>query len=123
VSSTGTSFAQTATTDTESTSEETSSTASSDDALASLGSPNADHLANLKNEALSHLEPLTEHLDGTPEEVFKTTMMMIQANDNHTLLEKALEAAKKITDDKERAQAMLDIINEINYFAQASQQQ
>jgi hypothetical protein len=46
-------------------------------------------------------------------------MMMIQANDNHTLLEKALTAAKQIEDDKTRAQAMLDIINEINYFAQA----
>jgi hypothetical protein len=77
-----------------------------------------DHLAGMKQEALEHLEPLVEHLDGTPEETFKTTMMMIQANDNHTLLEKALEAAKKIEDDKVRAQAMLDIVNEINYFSQ-----
>ena len=78
-------------------------------------------LAAIKQEALEHLEPLAEHIDGTPEETFKTTMMMIQANDNHTLLEKALEAAKKIEDDKTRAQAMLDIINEINYFSQISQ--
>jgi hypothetical protein len=78
-----------------------------------------DHLAGLKQQALNHLETLSDHIEGTPEETFKTTMMMIQANDNHTLLEKALEAAKKIEDDKVRAQAMLDIINEINYFAQA----
>jgi len=45
-------------------------------------------------------------------------MMMIQANDNHTLIEKALDAAKEIEDDKARAQAMLDIVNEINYFSQ-----
>ena len=45
-------------------------------------------------------------------------MMMIQANDNHNLLEKALAAAKMIEDDKIRAQAMLDIVNEINYFSQ-----
>jgi hypothetical protein len=77
-----------------------------------------DQLASMKQEALAHLEPLTEHLDGTPEETFKTTMMMIQANDNHTLLNKALEAAKKIENDKARAQAMLDIVNEINYFSQ-----
>lgn len=85
--------------------------------------PQADptHLAGLKQQALGHLEPLTEHLDGTPEETFKTTMMMIQANDNHTLLEKALEAAQKIEDDKVRAQALLDIINEINYFSQDQQ--
>jgi hypothetical protein len=77
-------------------------------------------LADMKQDALTHLEPLTDHLGGTPEETFRATMMMIQANDNHTLLEKALEAAKNIEDDKTRAQAMLDIINEINYFSQTS---
>lgn len=77
-----------------------------------------DKLADLKREALEHLEPLADHIDGTPEETFRTTMMMIQANDNHLLLQKALDAAKKIDDDKARAQAMLDIINEINYFSQ-----
>jgi len=81
-----------------------------------------DKLADMKKQALDHLEPLVKHLDGTPEETFKTTMMMIQANDNHTLLDKALNAAKKITDDKERAQALLDIVNEINYFSQNSQE-
>ncbi len=75
-------------------------------------------LADMKQQALAHLEPLADHLDGTPEETFKTTMMMIQANDNHTLIEKALNAAKDIEDDKARAQAMLDIVNEINYFSQ-----
>lgn len=77
-----------------------------------------DKLADMKREALEHLEPLADHIDGTPEETFRTTMMMIQANDNHLLLQKALDAAKKIEDDKARAQAMLDIINEINYFSQ-----
>ncbi len=77
-------------------------------------------LADMKKQALDHLEPLVRHLDGTPEETFKTTMMMIQANDNHTLLDKALNAATKITDDKERAQALLDIVNEINYFSQVT---
>jgi hypothetical protein len=75
-------------------------------------------LASMKQEAMSHLEPLVDHIDGTPEETFKTTMMMIQANDNHLLLDKALDAAKKINDDKARAEALLDIINEINYFSQ-----
>lgn len=81
-----------------------------------------DKLADMKRQALEHLEPLADHIDGTPEERFRTTMMMIQANDNHTLIEKALDAAKEITDDKMRAQAMLDIINEINYFSQSQTQ-
>lgn len=79
-----------------------------------------DKLAGMKQQALDHLEPLVDHLDQTPEEEFKTTMMRIQANDNHTLLDRALSAAKNISDDKKRAQAMLDIINEINYFSQNS---
>ena len=77
-----------------------------------------DKLADMKRQALEHLEPLADHIEGTAEERFRTTMMMIQANDNHTLIDKALSAAKEIQDDKVRAQAMLDIINEINYFNQ-----
>lgn len=93
-----------------------------DDAQASTSGADSpvdhDKLADMKRQALEHLEPLADHIDGTAEERFRTTMMMVQANDNHTLLDKALAAAKEITDDKERAQAMLDIINEINYFSQ-----
>jgi hypothetical protein len=45
-------------------------------------------------------------------------MMMIQASDNHNLIKVAYEAAQKISNEKERAQALLDIVNEINYFTQ-----
>jgi hypothetical protein len=107
---------------------EESSTTSSDSAsdnapivAAPLPPADPEHLAGMKQQALDHLEPLVGHLDQSPEESFKTTMMMIQANDNHTLLEKALHEAKLIEDDKVRANAMLDIINEINYFSQVNQ--
>ena len=92
--------------------------ADSGDDTTSAPAVDKDKLANMKQQALDHLEPLADNLSQSPEEEFRTTMMRIQANDNHTLLEKALEAAKKITDDNARAQAMLDIINEINYFSQ-----
>ncbi len=75
-------------------------------------------LLDLKQQALGQLAPLVDHLDQTPEEKFRTTMMMIQSTDNEALLKDALEAAKSITDDKARAQALLDVINEINYFTQ-----
>ena len=81
----------------------------------SLGS---DDLMSLKQQALQHLSPLVSHLDQTPEEKFRTTMMMIQASDDQSLLKTAFEAAQAISDDKARAQALLDIINEINYFTQ-----
>lgn len=78
---------------------------------------NHEELASIKQEALGHLEALSDHLEGDPEVIFTTTMQMIQANDNHSLIQKAFEAAKNIEDDKVRAQAMQDIINEINYFS------
>lgn len=75
-------------------------------------------LGDLKQQALQQLTPLVGHLDQTPEEKFRTTMMMIQASDNQDLLPAAYEAANKITDEKARAQALLDVVNEINYFTQ-----
>lgn len=82
----------------------------------SIGS--ADDLLSIKQNALQHLSPLVSHLEQTPEEKFKTTMMMIQASDDQSLIKTAFEAAQAIQDDKARAQALLDIINEINYFTQ-----
>ena len=77
-----------------------------------------DDLLALKQQALGELTPLVDHLDQSPEEKFRTTMMMLQSTDNQTLLKDAYAAAQAITDDKTRAQALLDIINEINYFTQ-----
>lgn len=77
-----------------------------------------DDLLDIKQEALQALTPLVGQLDQTPEEQFRTTMMMIQASDNHSLVKVAYEAAKQIPNEKERAQALLDIVNEINYFTQ-----
>ncbi len=91
-----------------------------DDASANVTAP--DELLTLKQQALQQLTPLVKHLDQTPEEEFRTTMMMIQAADNQSLLPKAYEAAQKITDEKTRAQALLDVVNEINYFTQHQQQ-
>jgi hypothetical protein len=89
-------------------------------AITKSGAP-TDDLLDIKQDALQALTPLVDHLDQTPEERFRTTMMMIQASDNHSLVKAAYEAAQKITNEKERAQALLDIVNEINYFTQHNQ--
>lgn len=75
-----------------------------------------DNLLDLKQHALEQLTPLVDKLDQTPEERFRTKMMMIQSTDDQTLIKDAYEAAMAITDEKNRAQALLDIVNEINYF-------
>ena len=78
----------------------------------------SDDLLAIKQSALQQLSPLVDHLEQTPEEKFHTTMMMIQASDDQSLIQTAFQAAKDIADDKTRAQALLDIVNEINYFTQ-----
>lgn len=80
-------------------------------------SANNDLLA-IKQQALTALSPLVGHLDQAPEEKFRTTMMLIQASDNHEMIGEAYAAAQQITDEKVKAQALLDVVNEINYFTQ-----
>lgn len=78
-------------------------------------------LLTIKQEALRKLSPLLGQLDQTPEEKFRTFMMMIQASDNQNLVKDAYDAALQITDEKVKAQALLDVVNEINYFTQKNE--
>lgn len=78
----------------------------------------SDDLLDIKQHALKQLSPLVGHLEQSPEDRFKTFMMMIQASDDKSLIKSAYEAAQGIEDEKLRAQALLDIVNEINYFTQ-----
>ena len=87
----------------------TASNAVSDD-------PSSSELLDIKRKALQQLQPLVDRLDLSPEEKFNTTMMMIQASDDQSLINKAFDAAQNIANEKDRAQALLDIVNEINYF-------
>lgn len=84
--------------------------------------PVSDDLAGIKQNALDELKPLVTHLDQTPEEKFRTTMMMIQASDDKSLLKSAYDQAQQIPDEKVKAQALLDVVNEINYFTQVENQ-
>lgn len=88
-------------------------------AAQSAAAPNTDQLLDLKQQALQQLTPLVGHLEQDPEEKFRTTMMMIQASDNSSLIQTAYDAAMQIPNEKVRAQALLDIVNEINYFTHA----
>ena len=85
-------------------------------------SDQTDDLVGIRQHALNELTPLVDKLDLGPEDRFRALMMMIQANDNKDLLEAAYQAAHGIEDEKVKAQALLDVVNEINYFTQASQE-
>ena len=82
-----------------------------------------DDLLAIKQQALTELSPLVQHLDQSPEDRFKTLMMMIQANDNQDLIKEAYAAAQQIPDEKTKSQALLDVVNEINYFTQDKNQE
>jgi hypothetical protein len=78
-------------------------------------------LDDLKKTALSELRPLVGKLDLPPEDRFDTLLLIIRSTDDQSLLEPAHEAAKAIPDETKRAQALLDVIKEIDYFSQAGQ--
>lgn len=80
--------------------------------------PANDDLSEIKKEALEKLSPLVQHLDQDPEEKFRTIMMMLQASDDQSLVKQAYAVAQEIPDKKERAKALLAVVNEIEYFSQ-----
>lgn len=92
-----------------------------DSSAVSTSAPAADDLLKLKQQALQQLTPLVGHLEQSAEDRFRTFMMMIQASDDQSLINSAYEAAQEIEDEKIRAQALLDVVNEINYFTQKEQ--
>lgn len=74
-------------------------------------------LASIKSEALNELRPLVDKLSVSPEEKFDTYLLLIRSTDDTNLIAPAHEAAKAIEDEARRAEALLDIIKEIDYLS------
>ena len=87
-----------------------------------VGSSEDGELDTVKKSALEQLRPLIEKLDLEPADKFDKYLMMLRASDDPALIKPAFDAAQGIEGEKEKAQALLDIINEINYIT-ANQQQ
>jgi hypothetical protein len=84
--------------------------------------PMSGDLESIKKDALSELRPLVDKLDVAPEEKFDTYLLLLRSTDDQALIAPAHEAARGITDEARRAQALLDIIKEIDYLSGAGQQ-
>ena len=83
-----------------------------------LGTPSdVPELESIKKEALMELRPLVDKLDLSPEDKFDTLLLIIRSTDDKSLVSQAHEAAKSIEDDTRRAEALLDVIKEIDYFS------
>lgn len=74
-------------------------------------------LDSIKKEALGELRPLVDKLNVSPEEKFDTYLLLIRSTDDKTLIAPAHEAAKAIKDEAKRADALLNIIKEIDYLS------
>lgn len=76
-------------------------------------------LDGIKLEALNELRPLVDKLNVSPEEKFDTYLLLLRSTDDKALIAPAHDAAKSITDETRRAQALLDIIKEIDFLSQS----
>jgi hypothetical protein len=81
-----------------------------------------DDLSGVKSDAINELRPLVDKLNLSPEEKFDTYLLLIRSTDDKTLVAPAHEAAKQITDEARKAQALLDIIKEIDFLSNPQQQ-
>ncbi len=83
----------------------------------SMPSAGSDDLDGIKQQALSELRPLVDKLDVSPEEKFDTYLLLLRSTDDKDLIAPAHDAAKSIADETRRAQALLDIIKEIDFLS------
>ena len=91
--------------------------------VAPLPAPAADgNLEAIKQDALSELRPLVDKLNLSPEEKFETYLLIIRSTDDSSLLSSAFEAARAIADETVKAQALLDVVKEIEYLSNPQKQ-
>lgn len=74
-------------------------------------------LETIKKAALTEFRPLVDKLSLSPEDKFDTLLLIIRSTDDKSLVSQAHEAAKSIEDETRRAEALLDVIKEIDYFS------
>ncbi len=87
------------------------------DPVAAVSQPLGDDLAPIKTEAINELRPLVDKLDLPAEEKFDTYLLLLRSTDDKSLIAPAHAAAQAITDEARKAQALLDIIKEIDYLS------
>lgn len=84
-------------------------------------SSTSDDLESIKKNALQELRPLVDKLDINPEEKFDTYLLLLRSTDDKALISPAFAAAQAITDEARKAQALLDVIKEIDYLSTPKQ--
>ena len=78
--------------------------------------PSFGDLDTIKGYALEDLRPLVNKLTVSNEEKFDIYLLLLRSSDDDTLIEPAYNAARMIEDEAKRANALLNVIKEIDYF-------
>lgn len=73
-------------------------------------------LSVIKQQAIVELRPLVDRLNLAPEDKFDIILLLIRTTDDSSLIPLAHAEAARMTDEVRRAQALLDIIKEIDFF-------
>lgn len=81
-----------------------------------MNEPNGNSLDDLRQKALRDLRPIVDKVELNDEESFDILLLLIRETDDESLLPRAYEAARQIQDEARRAQALLDVIKETDYF-------
>jgi hypothetical protein len=87
----------------------------------SASAPASSDLDGIKKTALGELRPLIDKVDLPAEEKFDTYLMLIRSTDDSSLIAPAHAAAQGIADETRRAEALLDVIKEIDYLSRNNQ--
>ena len=75
-----------------------------------------DSLDDIKQKTLTELKPLLDEIDLPAEEKFQTILEIISATNDKELIPKLFDAAEGIEDKHERAQALVDVLSEIEFL-------
>ena len=73
-------------------------------------------LERVKSSALSDLRPIIEKIDIQAEKKFEVYREIIEAQNDKACIEPAYNAAKSIANEKERAEALLFVVEAINHL-------
>lgn len=79
---------------------------------------NSGSLDEIKREAVTELRPLVDKLELKPADKFDVLLLLIRSNDDSSLIADAHRTALQIDDEARRAQALLAVIQEVDYFKQ-----
>lgn len=78
---------------------------------------NASNLETIKLDALKELRPLMDKVELPADEKFDTYLMLLRSTDDSSLIAPAHAAAQSIADEKRKAEALLEVIKEIDYLS------